>query len=123
MFNRNNLIVVLLLAVWLQHFGVFENLIDRTAEIDRLSIVWSLQSPPVPSAMQADLRDMASENVKVEFIEESASSLDPQENSRMQATIQAGRDAGLPALVVSRGGELQSIGKIHERPSLKEAIE
>lgn len=113
--NRNHGILLILLLLILSQAG------GMSQSATEAWIVWSLSAPPVPTHLQAELRDMGSETLTVGMIEESATATDPEENAAMQARIQAARTAGLPAFGRSRGAEiLQVSGNISEAKSLKE---
>ena len=128
MLNRNNAIVLLLIALWVGTWAVKTDRIDlpwvESNTATEATIVWSLSAPPVPTHLQAELRDMGSETLTVGMLEESAEATDPEENAAMQAVINAGRAEGLPAFVRSRGVEIvQAVGHISEKKTLKELIE
>lgn len=113
--NRNHLILIVLVLLVLSQSGI----IDATKPATEAWIVWSLSAPPVPTHLQAELRDMGSETLTVGMIEESAEATDPEENAAMQARIQAARTAGLPAFGRSRGAEVvQVVGNISELKEL-----
>lgn len=117
---RNNIVVAIWFAFVLYQLGLMPGLPSTKAATEAW-IVWSLSAPPVPTHLQAELRDMGSDTLTVGMIEESATATDPEENAAMQARIQAGRAAGLPAFGRSRGAEiLQVNGNISEVKSLKE---
>ena len=117
--NRNAAIVLLLLLLLAGSYSPG----PATAGITRLSIVWSLTAPPVSNAMQAELRDMGTAKVEVEYLEESSAATDADDEARIRKVVQAATEAGLPALVVARGEVLQAIGHIDTKPSLKELIQ
>ena len=128
MLTRNNAIVLLLMALWVGTWAVQTDRVQlpwvESNTATEATIVWSLSGPPVPTHLQAELRDMGSETLTVGMLEESAEATDPEENAAMQAVIKAGRDAGLPAFVRSRGVDIvQAVGNISEKKTLKELIE
>lgn len=117
---RNNCIILLLIALLLANAGIVEVPgLPSTKPATEAWIVWSLSATPVPTHLQAELRDMGSETLTVGMIEESAEATDPEENAAMQARIQAARTAGLPAFGRSRGAEVvQVVGNISELKEL-----
>jgi len=84
-FNRNNLIVVLLLAVWLQHFGVFDKLIDRVspvpAKVAIVAFVLDNDAPDIDLDVEVTkavemLRDTHDVVIKIDETPESIASIE-----------------------------------------------
>lgn len=130
MLNRNNAIVVLLIALWVGTWAVRTDRIElpdwlpTTQQVDRVTYVYEKDEGGVPPNIQAALMNLneGGKVIATEF-EEDIVDGDGQVPDQYKIAAEAAKEAGTPCLVVQAGERVVDVLPTTDKTTIAEVME